>query len=95
MPPSFSENVTAVTVKVTWMIHTSFAIMMLFFQKVPIIFSTLLPALSKTVYTSVVKFFASISEHITTILFQFVVVSKVASFSGPNRWQSEGATSGL
>jgi hypothetical protein len=28
-------------------------------------------------------------------LFQFVVVSKVASFSGPNRWQSEGATSGL
>jgi hypothetical protein len=57
MPPVFfSENVIAITMKVTLMIHTPFATMRLFFHKVCIIFCTLLPMLSKILYTSVVKF---------------------------------------
>jgi hypothetical protein len=48
MPPIFfSENVIAITMKFTWMIHTSVAIMRIFFHKVSIIFNTLLPMLSK------------------------------------------------
>jgi hypothetical protein len=41
-----------------------FAVMRLFFYKVFIIFSTLLPVLSKTLCTNVVKFPATASEHI-------------------------------
>jgi hypothetical protein len=33
----FSENVTAVAMKFTWMIHTSFPVMRLFIDKVSII----------------------------------------------------------
>jgi hypothetical protein len=61
----FSGSEIAITVKFTWMIHTSFAIMGLFFHNVSIICNTLLPTLNKTLYTSVVKFPASTSEHIT------------------------------
>jgi hypothetical protein len=59
-----SENVIAVTMTFIWKIHTSFAIMRLFFRKVSVIFNTLLPVSSKTLYTNV-KFPASTSEHIT------------------------------
>jgi hypothetical protein len=65
-PNFFSENLTAITMTFTWMIHTSFAIMMLFFHKVSIIFNTLLLTLSKTLYTNVVKFPDSSLEHITS-----------------------------
>jgi hypothetical protein len=51
--------------KFTGMTHTPFAIMMLFFHKVSVIFNKLLPTLSKTLYTDVVKFPTSTSEHIT------------------------------
>jgi hypothetical protein len=57
MPPVFfSENVLAITVKFTWVIHTCFAAVRLFFHKIIFIFDTLLPALSKMLHTSVVKF---------------------------------------
>jgi hypothetical protein len=65
MPPIFfSENITAITVKLIRIIHISFAIMGLYFHKVSIIFNTLLPVLSKTLHTYAAKFPASISEHI-------------------------------
>jgi hypothetical protein len=64
MPPIFfSENVIALILKFTWMIHNSFAIMRLFFHIVSIIFDTVLPVLSKMLYT-IVKFPASTLEHI-------------------------------
>jgi hypothetical protein len=44
-----------------------------------IIFSILLPAMSKTLYTSVLKFSVSTSWHSTGTLFQFVIVLKMAS----------------
>jgi hypothetical protein len=63
--PIFSpENVISVTVKFTWMIHTTFAIIRLFFYKVFTIFNIILPPLSKILHTSVVKFPALTSEHI-------------------------------
>jgi hypothetical protein len=52
MPPFFSENVITITITFTWMILTSSAIMRLFFHKVSVILNTLLPALSKTLYTT-------------------------------------------
>jgi hypothetical protein len=76
LPDFFSENVTVITLKLTWMIHTSSAIMGLFSHKV-ITFNTLLPMLSKTLYTSVIKFPALTSEHIMRTLF-WVVICKVA-----------------
>jgi hypothetical protein len=63
-PIYFSENIIAITVKFTWMIHTSFAIMRLFFHRVSVIFNTLLPTFSKTLYTTVVKFPILTFEHI-------------------------------
>jgi hypothetical protein len=67
MPPIiFTESVIAMTMKFTWMTHKSSAIMRLFFHKIFIIFNTLLLMLSKTLFTSVVKFHASSSEHITS-----------------------------
>jgi hypothetical protein len=60
----FSQNVTAITIKFTKIIHALFAIMKLFFLKVFIIFDTLLPTLNKTLYTNVVKFPASTLEYI-------------------------------
>jgi hypothetical protein len=61
----FSENVTALTMPFTWMIHTSSVIMRLFFHSSSFIFNTSWPKLSKTLYTTLVKFRASTSEHIT------------------------------
>jgi hypothetical protein len=46
---------------------------------VSFIFSTLLSMLSKMLYTSVVKFPASTSEHIMETLFQLTVICKMAS----------------
>jgi hypothetical protein len=46
----FSENVTAITIKFTWMIHISFAIMRIFFLKVSIIFNTLANVEQDAVY---------------------------------------------
>jgi hypothetical protein len=70
MPPGFfSENVIALTVKFTWMIYISFAIMRLFFHKVFAIFITPLPMLSKVLYAIGVKFSASTSHNITKTLF--------------------------
>jgi hypothetical protein len=40
-PIFFPENVTAITMEFTWMIHTSFAIIRLFFHKISIIFNPL------------------------------------------------------
>jgi hypothetical protein len=55
MPPIFfAENETAITMKFIWMIHISLAIRGYFSTKSPS-FSTLLPKLSKTPHTSVVK----------------------------------------
>jgi hypothetical protein len=78
MPPIFSENVIAVTMKFACVIQSTFAIIRLLFQTVSVIFNTLLPMWSKKPYTDVVKFPASTSEHITETLFQFTVVSKTA-----------------
>jgi hypothetical protein len=79
MPPILSQkNVTAVTMKFTWMIHISFAIIKLFFQKVCFIFNKLLLTLSKTLYTTVVKFPVSTSENVVKTLFQFAVICKTA-----------------
>jgi hypothetical protein len=64
LPLFSSENLIAVTLKFTWMTYTSFAIMRLLSCKVSIIFSTLLPLLSTTLYTSVAKFPALTSDHI-------------------------------
>jgi hypothetical protein len=61
----FSENASAITMEFTWMFHTSFAIMRLFFHKASIIFNTLLPTLSKMLHTHVIKFSALTLEHIT------------------------------
>jgi hypothetical protein len=72
------ENIIATTMKFIWMICTSFAITGLFFYKVSVTFNTLLPTLSKTLCTGVVKFPASTSEHITETLNQFVVIRKMA-----------------
>jgi hypothetical protein len=60
-----SGNVIAVIVKFASMIHTPFAVRK-FFHKVSVILNTLLSTLSKTQFTSVVKFPASTSEHITS-----------------------------
>jgi hypothetical protein len=66
MPHFISKNVNAITMKFTWIIHTSFAIMRLFFQKVFVIFNVLFPTLIKTLHNNAVKFPASTSEHITS-----------------------------
>jgi hypothetical protein len=42
-------------------------------------FHTLLPTLSKTLYTSVVKFPASTLDHITKSLFQYFIICKMVS----------------
>jgi hypothetical protein len=68
----FSENVIVITTKFTWMILISLAVVRLFFHKVSIIFNTLLPTLSKTLYTNVVKLTAM------KTLCQFVVICKMA-----------------
>jgi hypothetical protein len=90
MPPVFSsQNVIAITMKCAWMIHTSFAIMGLFFHKISVTFNTLLQMLSKVLYTSVVKFPASTLEH---IMKTFSSLSSAkwhphsAFFTGLNRW---------
>jgi hypothetical protein len=70
------ENVTAIIMKLTRMCHISFAITILFFHKVSVIFNTLLPTSSQTLYMNVVKFPASTLEHITKTLFQLVVMGK-------------------
>jgi hypothetical protein len=75
----FSENITAITVKFTRLIHASVAIVRLFFNKVLVIFNTLLPTLNKALYTSVVKFPESTSVRITKTLFQLFVTCKMAS----------------
>jgi hypothetical protein len=62
----FSKNVTAITKKFTWMINTPFEIKWLFSHKVSIIFNTLLSMLSKPLYTNVVKYPVSTSEHIAS-----------------------------
>jgi predicted membrane-bound mannosyltransferase len=62
-----------------WMIHTCFANMWLIFQEVSIIFNTLLPTLSKMLYTNVVKLPTSTSEHFMKTFFQFVVIWKITS----------------
>jgi hypothetical protein len=80
MPPTFfSENVISVTVNFTCMIHRAFAVMRLFFHKVYVTFSTLLPTLSKTLYASVAKLPTSAWEHVSKTLFQFSVICKMAS----------------
>jgi hypothetical protein len=63
---SSSENVIATTMTFTRKIHTSFISMRIFLHKVSVIFNTLLPTFSKTLYTRVVKSPASTSEHITS-----------------------------
>jgi hypothetical protein len=74
MPPiCFSENATAIKMKSTWMIHTSFAVMKPFFHKVSIIFNTFLP-----MYTNV-KFLALTLEYIMKTLVQFLIICKMAS----------------
>jgi hypothetical protein len=50
----------------------------LFVNEISVMSNTLLPTLSKTLYTSVVRFRDSTSEHITKTLFQFVFVCKTA-----------------
>jgi hypothetical protein len=50
--------------KCTRMIHTTLAIMELFFLQKSIIFNTILPKTSKILYTNVVKFPALTSGHI-------------------------------
>jgi hypothetical protein len=86
----FSENIIAAIVKLMWMIHTSFTIMRLFFHRVFIIFNTLLPTLSKTLYTSVVKFPALTLENIIQTLFSSLPSVKLhqhsAFFTGPDSW---------
>jgi hypothetical protein len=61
----FSSNVIAIIMKFAWMIHSFFAIMRLFLYRVFVIFNILLQTVSKMLYTNVVKFPASASEHIT------------------------------
>jgi hypothetical protein len=100
MPSIFSsENVIATTMKFTWMIHTSFAIMRQFFHKVTIIFNTLLPTSNKMLYTSAVKFPSSTLVHITKPLFQIGVICKngihIVHPLQDQRWLSEGTRSGL
>jgi hypothetical protein len=65
--------------KFTWMFHTYFAIMRLFFSKSKSSANTLLPTLCKTLYTSSVKFPASTSEHSSKSFFQPPVICKMAS----------------
>jgi hypothetical protein len=77
MPPFFLENVTALTIKFSRMIHTSFTIMRLFFRKVFIILNTPLPTMGKVLYTNVVIITCSTSQHIMETLFQFVVIYKM------------------
>jgi hypothetical protein len=60
-----------------WMIHIYFAIIRLLFHRVSVIFNTLLPTLSKTLYAKV-KSPNSTSQHITKTLFQLVAVCKMA-----------------
>jgi hypothetical protein len=75
MPPIFFlENVIAVTVKYMWLIRTSFAIVTQFFDRVFVIFNRVLPTMSKTLHTKVVKFPALMLEHITKTLFHFIVI---------------------
>jgi hypothetical protein len=59
MPPNFSsENVAAINNEIYMDDSHTLAITRLFFHKVSFIFKTLLATLSKTLYTSVVKFLA-------------------------------------
>jgi hypothetical protein len=94
--PFFPENVTAITIKCTRMIHRFLAIKGLFFHRVSVIFNTLLPALSKTLHANVVKFPSSIRRKLCFIsLTSAKLHPRSASFTGPNRGWSEGARSGL
>jgi hypothetical protein len=61
--PLFSENLIAIKMKFTRMIHTYFTTMRLFSQKVSVIFNTPLPMSSKTLYTNAAKLRASSREH--------------------------------
>jgi hypothetical protein len=87
----YSEKLIVIIMKFTWTIHTSFAIMRLFFHKVSVIFNTPLPTLSKTLYISAVKIPASTSEHITRTLFQFVVICKCAFIGHSLQGQTGGS----
>jgi hypothetical protein len=62
----FSENVIAITMTFTWMIHTSFAITKPFFLRVSVLFNTILLTLSKMLYTSAVKSSDWTGDHITS-----------------------------
>jgi hypothetical protein len=57
MPPILSENITAIPMKFTWMIHTSFV-------NTSITVNILLYMMIKTLYINVVQFPASVLEHI-------------------------------
>jgi hypothetical protein len=74
---NFSENVIAIIMKFTQMIYTSFAVMTLIFHKASVTFNAPVPTLIKILYTNVVKFPTSTSEHITKTSFQFTVISKI------------------
>jgi hypothetical protein len=60
-------------------LYINFSINGIFFDKDSVIFNTVLPTLSKALYTKVAKFHVSTSDYITKALFQFVVVRKIAS----------------
>jgi hypothetical protein len=79
MPPFSSGNIISITMKFRWMFHISFAIMRLLFDKVSIVFNALLPTLSKTPYSSVVKFLDSTLKLFTKTSFLFFVTCKMAS----------------
>jgi hypothetical protein len=62
-----------------------------FFCKVSIIFNTLLPVLSKTLHTNVVKFPASALKHIIKTLFQIIHLQNDVHVVYPLQGQTGGS----
>jgi len=73
MTPFFSQEVStiAVTVKLTYMMDTSFTHFRLFFHKVSLIINTLFTIFHETLYARHVKFFAEALE-----LFMYTVSAR-------------------
>jgi hypothetical protein len=77
----FSVNVIALTVKSTSTIHTSFAIMRLFFHKVSVIFNTLLPTSINKLCNTVVKLVSRLQSTSRTVQGNFKQTAATQPYS--------------
>jgi hypothetical protein len=95
----FSETVSTIVIKLTYITRISFTKLCLFFHRVSFIMNTLLTLLREALYATRMKLFAEASEIFTQALFFSSSSAKRrlrnAYFRGPKIWKSEGDKSEL